>query len=59
MYCPFLKTECYSKCAFRHIPRQTTGGLQNNPNTCALAIAADGLDQYLLMRTEQEETQNS
>lgn len=59
MYCPFLKTNCYDKCAFRHIPRQTTGSLQNQLNTCALAIAADELDQYLQMKIKQEEDQNS
>lgn len=43
MYCPFLKVDCYPKCAFRSTPVQTTGGLQNTPNTCILAIAANEL----------------
>ena len=49
----------YDKCAFRRIPRQTDGSLQNRLNTCALAVAADELDHYLQIKLEQEEDQNS
>lgn len=55
MFCPFTNGEYHKDCVFRHMPRQTTGSLQCNPNPCVLAIAADELDQYLLMKTEQEE----
>lgn len=59
MFCPFINGECRKDCTFRHVARASSGAMMNNPNPCVLAIAADQLDQYILMRTKQAEDQNS
>jgi len=59
MFCPFINGECREDCTFRHIARASAGGMLSNPNPCVLAIAADQLDQYILMRTMEAEDQNS
>ncbi|MEJ5965586.1 hypothetical protein [Flavonifractor porci] len=59
MFCPFINGECREDCTFRHLARASTGGMISNTSLCALAIAADQLDQYILMRIMEAEDQNS
>lgn len=59
MFCPFIKGDCRSDCAFKHMARGATMGMTNNVMTCALAILADDLAAYLYARTLREEDQNS
>lgn len=59
MFCPFINAECREDCTFRHIARANTGGMRSKTSLCILAIAADQLDQHILMRTMEAEDQNS
>lgn len=59
MFCPFIKDECRENCTFRHMARGSSGNMVQSTSHCVLAIAADELDQYLLMKIQQEEDQNS
>lgn len=56
MFCPFINGPCREDCTFRHVPRATAGAMINNPSKCILAISADALDQWILFRTQQEES---
>ena len=59
MFCPFINGECREDCTFRHLARSSTGGMKSNTSLCVLSIAADQLDQYILMRTMEAEDHNS
>lgn len=59
MFCPFIKGECRKDCVFHHTARAVTGGMTSPVSSCILAIAAEQLDHYTMMRVLKMEDQNS
>lgn len=59
MFCPFINGPCHEDCVFRHVARASAGSMTHRTSQCVLAIAADELDQYILLRTQEHEDQNS